>query len=42
MGFEKRFSPLNDLMVQDRKLVKFLDQGLFGCGLVGAGFHEQG
>lgn len=41
MGFEDRFAPLNDLLILDRKLVKFLDHSLFGYGLVGTGLSKR-
>lgn len=41
MGFEYRFAPLKDLLILDRKLVKFLDQSLFGYVLVGTGLRKD-
>lgn len=42
MSFQYKFAPINDLFVPNRKLVKFMVQSLFGQGLIGAGFNEQG
>ena len=41
MGFQSRYAPFNDLLVLDRKMIKFLCENLFYYALIAAAFNEE-